>query len=219
MSAHLHRYPETPDDTFVAQVERAQLCDLLDQVGPHAPTRCSGWDTHHLAAHLVVREGSPLGVVRLLRQSAADAEVERTVAERDFDSLVEDLRTGPPRASVFGTALTNRRGNGLEFYIHHEDVRRGRPGFDQRELPAWAQDELWSGVVFLGWHLLRKSPVGVGLRRSDNGELRVVAKKPRAVVVAGLPSEIALFVYGRADVAKVALEGAPDDVAALRAAS
>jgi uncharacterized protein (TIGR03085 family) len=218
VSTHTNLYPTSNDDTFVAKVERAQLCDLLDEVGPHAPTLSGDWDTHHLAAHLVVREGTPLGVVTLMRPTVGDEEVERLVRERDFTALVDEIRNGPPRFSVFGTDLTDKAGNGLEFFIHHEDVRRAQPDLGNRELPEWAQDELWGGLAFMGRRLMRKAPVGVGLKRSDNGELRVVAKKTHTVVVVGLPSEIALFAYGRGAFAGVRLDGEPDDVAALRSA-
>ena len=40
----------------LAPRERADLADLLQEVGPDAPTCCTGWDTAHLAAHLVVRD-------------------------------------------------------------------------------------------------------------------------------------------------------------------
>jgi Mycothiol maleylpyruvate isomerase N-terminal domain len=36
--------------------ERAQLSDLLDQLGPEAPTLLAPWTTRDLAAHLVLRE-------------------------------------------------------------------------------------------------------------------------------------------------------------------
>jgi hypothetical protein len=36
--------------------ERRELCDLLIQLGPDAPTLCEGWTTADLAAHLVLRE-------------------------------------------------------------------------------------------------------------------------------------------------------------------
>ncbi|MGD0448569.1 MAG: maleylpyruvate isomerase family mycothiol-dependent enzyme [Candidatus Dormibacteria bacterium] len=39
--------------------ERRELCDLLIQVGPDAPTLCEGWTTSDLAAHLVLRERFP----------------------------------------------------------------------------------------------------------------------------------------------------------------
>src|SRR5215218_8372952 len=39
-----------------ARSERAELCDLLDEVGSRAPTLCDGWESHDLAAHLWVRK-------------------------------------------------------------------------------------------------------------------------------------------------------------------
>ena len=46
--------------TDVAAAERAALLDLLERLGPDAPTLCEGWATHDLAAHLVVRERRPV---------------------------------------------------------------------------------------------------------------------------------------------------------------
>ena len=43
----------------LADRERADLADLLGTLGPDAPTRCEGWTTAHLAAHLVVRDRRP----------------------------------------------------------------------------------------------------------------------------------------------------------------
>ena len=37
-------------------VERARLSDLLDDLGPEAPTLLVPWTTYDLAAHLVQRE-------------------------------------------------------------------------------------------------------------------------------------------------------------------
>ncbi len=213
-----HTYPAAADKTSVAQVERAQLCDLFDQVGPDAPTLCAGWDAHHLAAHLVARESSPLALVNLVRPKAAEAELERLVSERELGSLVEELRSGPPKLSVFGTGFTDKHGNGLEFYIHHEDVRRAGSEPGARDVPQWAEDEIWSGLTIAVRGLMRKAPVGAALRRSDTGELRVAASKAHAVIVTGPPSELALFAFGRGSAADVTFDGAPDDVDRLRTA-
>ena len=43
----------------LARDERLDLCALLDQTGPQAPTLCEGWATRDLAAHLVLREHRP----------------------------------------------------------------------------------------------------------------------------------------------------------------
>jgi uncharacterized protein (TIGR03083 family) len=39
----------------LAQEERNELCDLMLETGPDAPTLCEGWTTRDLAAHLVIR--------------------------------------------------------------------------------------------------------------------------------------------------------------------
>lgn len=213
-----HAYPDAPADTTVAQVERAQLCDLFEQVGPHARTLCHGWETRHLAAHLVVREGTPMGILKSMAGGSGDADVERLADERDFASLVDEIRGGPPRLSLFGTGLTDKAFNGLEFLVHHEDVRRAEAGFDRRDLPPWARDEVWRGLSVALPGLMRKAPVGAALRRSDTGELKVASKKPKAVVVAGLPTELALFAFGRGSVADVSLDGNPADVESLTSA-
>ena len=45
---------------FFDAAERAQLSDLLDELGPGAPTLLVPWTTRHLAAHLILRERDPL---------------------------------------------------------------------------------------------------------------------------------------------------------------
>ena len=41
---------------FFDVVERAQLCDLFEELGPGAPTLLAPWTTRDLAGHLVLRE-------------------------------------------------------------------------------------------------------------------------------------------------------------------
>ena len=47
--------------TSLARRERHALCDLALELGPDAPTLCGDWTTRDLLAHLLVREGSPMG--------------------------------------------------------------------------------------------------------------------------------------------------------------
>lgn len=209
----------TAADATVAQVERAELCRLFDELGPDAATLSGDWDTHHLAAHLRVREASPLGAVKMLRPRVANAEVEALVREGDFAGLVDELRAGPPRLSAFGPAPVDRKANALEFFIHHEDVRRAQPGWTARELPRWAEDQLWRRIRLFAKVLMRSAPVGVELQRSDTGETAVASKRADRVVVRGLPSEISLFAYGRSQVARVELSGSPTGQARLRGTS
>jgi uncharacterized protein (TIGR03085 family) len=215
-------YEELDDDSTgvaVSQVERAVLCDLFDEVGPGAPTLCTGWDAHHLAAHLVIREATPLGAVKTIRAKVSDEETDRLAAEQGFESLVSEIRGGPPLLSVFSLTQVDRLWNTLEFFVHHEDVRRAADAWEPRTLPGWAQDQLWSRLPFGARIAMRQSPVGVVLRRSDTGDTTVANKRAARVAVVGLPSELALFTFGRGQVAQVEFDGPTDRVDDLRHAS
>src|SRR6478609_1710791 len=48
----------------VSEVERAQLAETFLAAGPNAPTLSGSWDTHHLVAHLVLRESNPVGAIK-----------------------------------------------------------------------------------------------------------------------------------------------------------
>lgn len=210
------RYPETDDHASIARIERAQLATLFDLLGADAPTLCAGWTTHHLVAHLVSREASVINTVRNLVQSNTDEQIAGLVASTPFETLVERFRGGPPKVSVFGTSLTDRLGNSLEFFVHHEDVRRAQTPFTARDLPSWAQHQIWSSFGVVAKALMRKAPVGVALRRSDTGAMRVATKGDHSVVIEGLPSELALFGFGRQEVANVQFDGLADDIALLQ---
>nr|BFF25281.1 hypothetical protein GCM10025732_32460 [Glycomyces mayteni] len=70
----------------VDERERRDLCELLAEVGPDAPTMCEGWTALDLAAHLVLRE-------HFSRWS-----VEKMAAEKakGLPALIDRLR-GEPR--------------------------------------------------------------------------------------------------------------------------
>jgi hypothetical protein len=46
--------------------ERARLSDLLDELGPEAPTLLAPWTARDIAAHLVLREHDPLAAPGLV---------------------------------------------------------------------------------------------------------------------------------------------------------
>src|SRR3954471_21435001 len=90
--------------SFTAR-ERGELADLLDRLGPGAPTLCEGWDTAHLAAHLVVRESRPDALpgfgAELLRPgnpltSWSHRLEDRLRASASYAEIVDRLRSGPP---------------------------------------------------------------------------------------------------------------------------
>lgn len=200
------------------RAERAALSELLEQVGPDAPTLCAGWSAHDLAAHLTLREKRPDAALRL---GPALAEHARRLFEsyraRPFLDLVNQFRSGPPRLSLFGLPGVDSLANLLEFYVHHEDVRRAGPRFTRRELAQDIEERLWRAVRRMSLLLFRTSPVGVLLRRPDGVTAPVRGGDP-VVTIAGLPSEIALFAFGREARALVELSGEPAAVARLRAA-
>ncbi len=104
-------------------------------------------------------------------------------------------------------------GNGAEFFVHHEDVRRGEPGWEPRPADPTRDAQLWAILTRMGGMLFRRSPVGVVLRR-PSGEQHVVRTGPGLVVIVGEPAELLLHAFGRSAV-RVDLEGEPADVEAL----
>jgi uncharacterized protein (TIGR03085 family) len=196
--------PAGPD---VSRVERALLCDLFTAVGPTAPTLCEGWDAHHLAAHLVGREGNPVRQVASAVPALGDRSVDNLVAHRDFASLVETLRTGPPRLSLFSVGRLEPLLNVVEYFIHHEDVRRAVDGWEPRVLPTWAEDQLWARTVGFAKLTWRRKPTALVLERSDTGDQAHISKGEDVVVLRGLPSEISLYLSGRQAVARLDVTG------------
>ncbi|MFB9660308.1 TIGR03085 family protein [Glycomyces mayteni] len=178
----------------VDERERRDLCELLAEVGPDAPTMCEGWTALDLAAHLVLRE-------HFSRWS-----VEKMAAEKakGLPALIDRLRGGAPlvpwRLPGLRTAM-----NGAEYLIHHEDVRRANglePRTGRPDLDALA----WKTSGLTGWRAARKiRPHGLELRVPD-GRTRGFGSPERAVLT-GEPVELLLYLSGRRDVARVELSG------------
>lgn len=203
----------------IAGYERARLCDLAEVLGPDAPTLCGDWDVRQLVVHLLVRERSPAAVgitVKPLRGLVGLAERRR--AGQDFERLVATLRHGPPPWSPFALPRIGPAMNLLEFFVHHEDVRRAQPAWQPRTLPPHVEDALWAAAGHAGKGLVLRAPVGVVAARADTGERTRLRPGSTDVVVRGRPSEVALFLFGRTAVADVELDGADADVARLREA-
>lgn len=205
--------------TDVARQERQELCDLFLEVGPDAPTLCTGWAARDLAAHLIVRESRPdaaLGILVKPLAGYADS-VQSKVARRPWPDLVREVRTGPPLLSPFRLPGAQGLADPFEFAIHHEDVRRAQPDWAPRELPAGEQDLLWQRLARAARLLARTSPVGVALRRSDTGEMIVAKAGTPAVTLIGEPLELVLRLYGRRECI-VEVTGPEDAVARFASA-
>jgi uncharacterized protein (TIGR03085 family) len=203
----------------LARTERAALCDLALDVGPDAPTLSGEWTVKDLVVHLLIREGSlaAIGIVVHPLSGLTDM-ASRRLARQDLPVLVQRLRQGPPRYSLFAVPALDKMLNMLEFFVHHEDIRRAQEGWEPRELPRKPQDALWKAIRVAGKGLVRSAKVGVVLERSDTGEQAVLKDSPTRVVVRGLPAELVMFAYGRQAQARVELEGTETDVAALTGA-
>jgi uncharacterized protein (TIGR03085 family) len=155
-----------------AQDERHALCDLLAAIGPDQPTLCAGWRTADLAAHLVLRERRPdagagvMGgpVARYTRRVQG-----RLLARYSFAQLVDLIRVGPPRLSMFGLPGADEKLNLVEYFVHHEDVLRAQPDWRPREIGPALADVLWDRLS-LARLMMRKAPVGVELVRADSAQ-------------------------------------------------
>jgi uncharacterized protein (TIGR03085 family) len=205
--------------TRLAQVERQALADLLLDLGPDQPTLCEGWTTRDLAAHVVTRERRPDAsaglVVPPLRGHLE--RVRRRIATRPYVELVALVRVAPwwsPVSNPLVEPLTNT----VEFFIHHEDVRRGQPDWQPRSLSPEHERALWPSVGLMGRLALRHFPATVVLRAPGYGE-RLVGAGGEQVHLTGPPGELAMFLSGRQRAARVELDGPPEAVTRLRTAS
>ncbi|MCA0143531.1 TIGR03085 family metal-binding protein [Blastococcus sp. LR1] len=189
--------------------ERAALADLLETVGPDAPTCCEGWTTAHLAAHLAVRDRRPDALpgygLELLPGGERLAWWSHRLEDRlrsstPYAEVVHQVRTGPPSWSPMTLPAAAKALNVAEFAIHHEDVRRAQPDWEPRQLPREEQDQLWSGLAL---HARRAAGRrGLVLRRSDApGVEKRIGAGSRTVT--GEPLELMLWASGRRDVARV----------------
>ncbi len=160
------------------------------------------------------------------------AHVQRSLAGRTpYSRLVQIVRNGPPRFSVFGIPGMDERANLVEYFVHHEDVLRAAPGWQPRGLDPGLAEQLWQRLQLrVTRMILRKVPVGIELARDDVGsddagrggpsrtgrQLRITIRNGTPVVtVVGNPAELTLWALGRTTVAQVRLEGAETPVKTL----
>src|SRR5262249_22801083 len=103
--------------------ERRQLCALLEELGPDAPTLLRPGTTRDLAAHLYLRENDPLAAPGLVVPGpwGRFAERRRVAAKaKDLAELVAAVRAGP--RGFFRLGWVRQMANLNEFFVHHEDV-------------------------------------------------------------------------------------------------
>jgi uncharacterized protein (TIGR03085 family) len=211
-----------------AQQERTALAGLLHETGPDGPTLCEGWQTRDLAAHLVLRERRPDAAVGVMGGPLAGytARVQRQYLDRySYPALIAMFQAGPPSLSPFAIPGADEAANTVEYFVHHEDVRRALPDWTERELPAGLEQALWKRLK--GARLfLRGAPTGIVLVRDAGraaGDVIEVKSPPPAadqaprVEVIGTPAELTMWSMGRVSAAHVTLDGPQDAVEKLGA--
>jgi uncharacterized protein (TIGR03085 family) len=202
-----------------ARAERLALCELFLQLGPDAPTLLDDWTTRDLAAHLVVRERRPdaaAGIVMSILARHAER-VQALEKERPWPELVGRVREGPPIWNPMHVEVIDNIANTVEFFVHHEDVRRAQDGWTIRDLSPELTDALTKAIDRAGRLLTRKARVGIMLEPDGRPAIRLKRGEP-VVTIRGPIGEGVLYAYGRKDVAEVTLDGPDDAVAAVAAA-
>ncbi len=198
-----------------AQKERERLGALLLEVGPDAPTLNDGWATHDLAVHLYIREFKTWKAGGILIESLEgilDAETKKQM-KRPYDEVVRDWAGGPP----VWLKPVDSKVNTAEFFIHHEDVRRGDGTIAPREFSKAVNEELFTWAKRFAKMSLKGSPVPVILTPPNFppetvGDSAGVSEKGNKVLrVSGEPGELLIWASGRVDSAKVELSGAVDE--------
>lgn len=200
---------------MTAAAEREALADLLTEVGPDAPTLCAGWSTRDLAAHLVVRATRPdvVGGVVVPALAGRLRRVQSAVAARPWQTLVAQVRRRPWWAVGFLDEPANR----VEYFVHHEDVRRAQPDWQPRSLPPGYGATLWSGLRWRLRYVLRRTPATVTVAAAGLAPV-IAGRGGPAVTLAGPPEEVLLFLFGRQAHARVELTGPEAIVARMRTA-
>jgi len=203
-----------------AAVERAALTDLLDSLGPDAPTLCEGWTTHDMAAHLALRDRIPAAWPGLaLRRWAGRTERihERFKADHAYAECVSMVRRGAPAWSPMGAPVLAELTNLAEYVIHHEDVRRAQPEWVPRAVPAERVDAVWRQLRRSARMMFRRAPDGIVLARAGTAAVLTAKRGEPTVTVAGEPIELLLYAANRRAAARVDVSG--DEAALARLAT
>ncbi|NUT33788.1 MAG: TIGR03085 family protein [Hamadaea sp.] len=201
-----------------ARAERQALATLMAELGPDAATLCAGWTARDLAAHLVLRDRRPDAALGIWLKPLAGhtAKVQAELAKSDFVDLLAQLREPPPWSPV-SNPLLEEPVNVHEMFVHHEDLRRARPGWHPRELDRGEREALWRRVRLTSRLALRRFPATVVVDAGEFGAVTGGKGGPR-LTVAGDPGELAVFLSGRQAYARVTVEGDAAIVERLRRA-
>src|SRR3954468_24826514 len=164
----------------MSRTERAALCNSALEAGEDSPTLCEGWTVKDLVIHLLIRERDPVGASAIFvprLEKLADRSADK-LAQQDFTTLVERVRNGPPLWSPMAVPKLDQLLNTLEYFVHHEDIRRAAPGWEPRELTDREQRTLFKGAATAGKRFVKSAGVPVQIRWTDG-------ERDRDAVLAG----------------------------------
>jgi uncharacterized protein (TIGR03085 family) len=187
----------------LAPIERSALADLMTELGPDAPTLCEGWTTRDLAAHLVARATRADAAIGIMVKSLAPhtKRVQDRIAGQEWTALIAKVRRRPWWAAI-GDEAANR----VEYFVHHEDVRRAQPDWQPRALTPEFAAALWSRIRTMARLVLRRTPARITVTAPGHGSV-TAGRGGTGVDIVGDPGELILFLTGRQEQAIVELSG------------
>jgi len=195
--------------TSFAQRERSALCDLLAELGPDAPTLCEGWRSADLAAHLFIREHRPDAAPGCQLKFAPIQAWTRRVQDgaRDtltWEALISKIRAGPPLLMrPFDQGM-----NTVEYFVHHEDLRRAQPDWGPRLLSTEDETALWSRLGYFRTATLVSTtifhrPPAAGRLEAPVQPPLLLTRNGQGTVVQGPVGELVMWLTGRRQAARV----------------
>lgn len=203
--------------------ERSALAQTLLDKGPDAPTLCGDWTTRDLAVHLWIRENKPLAQVKSMLPvggDAVEAETEKALA-RPYEETVRKWAEGPRALSPW--KILDPVANGVEHFVHHEDVLRGHlsPGdpVEERDLEPEHRAYLHRAIKLVAGRAIKADrPVIIdpdGFSRIVINDKPGVSPDGEAVVrISGGVGEIVMWLLGR-DVVNLTTSGDDSSVERL----
>ena len=188
-----------------SQRERWALCDLLEKLGPDVPTLCEGWRSIDLAAHLALRDRRPDATPGMTMSRGPLAKwterAQRGLRDRmTWEDLVDRVRRGPALPLRPVDPLVNS----VEYFVHHEDLRRAQEEWEPRSLEPEDEALLWRQLRFLA-----KPLAHAGITRVQSpGLTPIVLRGKGRSVLEGPVGELVLWANRRKSVAQVELSEA-----------
>ncbi|WP_237208806.1 TIGR03085 family metal-binding protein [Rothia nasimurium] len=200
--------------------ERTALVQALADAGPSAPTLCEGWETRHLAAHLLLRESKPTlaagvmgGPLGARTEQATNQLADELAGLRRYEKALRDFEALPGYLHMHSLLPgLDEAMNLIEYFVHTEDVRRASPADGEaltpRVLAEGVQEKMWKALqararVMVG----RKYPQGLVLEAPGySPAVHTVLAPPAgrvATVLTGEPGELLLYLFGREAAARV----------------